>query len=57
MSPTEQEFDKAQELGLTKLVFVRGTDNSKRDAREAGKLRRIGPDKGGHWEVVGMANE
>ena len=34
VSPTEQEFDKAQELGLTKLVFVRGTDNSKRDERE-----------------------
>lgn len=35
LSPTEQEFDKAQELGLPKLVMVRGTDNSKREEREA----------------------
>ena len=34
-SPTEQEFDKAQELGLTKLIMVRGTDNSKREPKEA----------------------
>ena len=27
LSPTEQEFDKARDLGLTKLVMVRGTDN------------------------------
>ena len=29
LSPTEREFDKARELGLTKLVMVRGKDNSK----------------------------
>ena len=34
VSPTEQEFDRAKELGLTKLVMVRGTDNSKREERE-----------------------
>ena len=39
-SPTEQEFDKAQELGLTKLIMVRGTDNSKREPKETRFLER-----------------
>ena len=38
---SEQEFDKAQELGLPKLVMVRGTDNSKREEREARFLERV----------------
>ena len=45
VSPTEQEFDKAQELGLTKLVFVRGTDNSKRDKREALFLDKVSRER------------
>ena len=45
VSPTEQEFDRAQELGLTKLVFVRGTDNSKRDAREALFLDKVSRER------------
>jgi len=45
ISPTEQEFDKAQELGLTKLVFVRGTDNSKRDKREALFLDKVSRER------------
>lgn len=45
VSPTEQEFDKALELGLTKLVFVRGTDNSKRDAREALFLDKVSRER------------
>ena len=36
LSPTEREFDKARELGLTKLVMVRGKDNSKREERSCG---------------------
>lgn len=41
MSPTEQEYDKALELGITKLVMVRGTDNSKREVREAEFLDKV----------------
>ena len=41
VSPTEQEFNKAQEFGLTKLVMVRGTDNSKREEREARFLDKV----------------
>lgn len=40
-SPTEQEFDKADELGLVKLVMVQGTDNSQREPREAQFLNKV----------------
>lgn len=40
-SPTEQEYDKAQELGLTKLVMVRGKDISNREEREARFLDKV----------------
>ena len=40
-SPTEQEYDKALELGLTKLVMVRGTDNSNREKRETEFLEKV----------------
>ena len=41
VSPTEQEFDKAKELGLTTLVMVRGRDDSTREEREARFLRKV----------------
>lgn len=41
LSPTEVEFDKAHELGLVKLVMVRGKDNSKRELRESQFLDKI----------------
>ena len=28
-----------------------------RKLREQGLIRRVGPDKGGHWEVVGMSEK
>ena len=45
LSPTEQEFDKARELGLTKLVMVRGSDNSKREDREARFLDKVSKER------------
>ena len=41
VSPTEQEFDKANELGLTTLVVVRGRDDSKREERESRFLKKV----------------
>ena len=41
VSPTEQEFDKARELGLTTLVVVRGRDDSKREERESQFLKKV----------------
>ena len=45
LSPTEREFDRAKELGLTKLVMVRGTDNSKREEREARFLDKVSKER------------
>lgn len=39
----------ANRLGKSELTVHRAI----RVLREAGRLRRIGPDKGGHWEVTG----
>lgn len=33
-------------------ISLRKTKENMRKLREAGLIRRIGPDKGGHWEVV-----
>ena len=41
VSPTEQEFDKAKELGLTTLVMVRGRDDSKREEQESRFLKKV----------------
>ena len=35
-------------LGITRSTVQKHIENLKR----AGRLRRIGPDKGGHWEAV-----
>jgi len=34
--------------GLTR----RGVEWNLKKLKEAGRIRRIGPDKGGHWEIV-----
>ncbi|MEA3451098.1 MAG: winged helix-turn-helix transcriptional regulator, partial [Bacteroidota bacterium] len=43
---TRQEL--AERLNLT----VKGVDWNINLLKEEGKLKRIGPDKGGHWKVV-----
>jgi len=35
----------------------RAVERAIRKLRESGRLKRIGPDKGGHWHVVGEDNE
>ena len=39
----------AQALGITRSTIQKHIDHLK----TAGRLRRVGPDKGGHWEAVG----
>ncbi len=39
-------------LGLS----VKAIEKNVRLLKSAGRLRRIGPDKGGHWEVVAAAD-
>lgn len=35
-------------LGISKWAVLKQIDNLK----EQGRIRRIGPAKGGHWEVI-----
>ena len=45
-SITRQEIASA--LGLS----VEGVDNNLKKLKKEGLIRRVGPDKGGHWEIV-----
>ncbi len=48
-NPTATIQDFADSLGLSK----RGAEEKIKKLKSIGFLRRIGPAKGGHWEVVG----
>ena len=47
-SPSITISEIAERLGMTK----RGVDKNIKRLKEQGIIRRVGPDKGGHWEVV-----
>tara|TARA_R100000027_G_C2240552_1_gene91894 strand:- start:810 stop:1385 length:576 start_codon:yes stop_codon:yes gene_type:complete len=40
------------ELASSIGISTRGIEKNLKALQEKGKLRRIGPDKGGHWEVI-----
>ena len=44
VSPTEREFDEATRLGIRRLIFVKGKDDSARSPKEMAFLRKISPD-------------
>ena len=33
-------------------ITVKAIEKNVRQLKAAGRLRRVGPDKGGHWEVL-----
>ena len=47
-SPSITISEIADRLGMTK----RGVDKNIKRLKEQGIIRRVGPDKGGHWEVI-----
>ena len=47
-NPHATTADLLTETGLS----VSGVEKNIRELKAAGRLRRVGPDKGGHWEVV-----
>ena len=51
--PTCTYDELAEQLGVSRRAITKQIKN----LREAGKLRRVGPDKSGHWEVMGTENE
>ncbi|MBO7206432.1 MAG: DUF977 family protein [Kiritimatiellae bacterium] len=46
--PQATQSDMVAIVGINRSAIQRHLSNLK----AAGRLRRIGPDKGGHWEVV-----
>ena len=42
-----------QQLATATGLTVRGVEWTLEALKEAGRIRRVGPDKGGHWEVIG----
>jgi predicted HTH transcriptional regulator len=42
VSPTEREFDEATRCGKVRLIFVRGTDDGRRDPRMLTLIRKAG---------------
>ena len=47
-SPSITISEIADRLGMT----TRGVDKNIKRLKEQGVIRRVGPDKGGHWEVI-----
>jgi ATP-dependent DNA helicase RecG len=47
-SPNITVRDLVQMTGLTR----RGIEWNLRELKKAGRIRRVDPDKGGHWEVI-----
>ena len=41
-----------QEIAASVGLSVKGIEKAIRVLKEQGLLKRIGPDKGGHWEVA-----
>ena len=48
-SATRQQLAKA--TGLS----VRGVEWNLKALKDAGRIHRVGPDKGGHWELIERA--
>jgi ATP-dependent DNA helicase RecG len=38
-------------------LSVKAIEKQLKSLREEGVIRRVGPDKGGHWEVIEKENE
>ena len=51
--PTCTYDELAGRIGITRRAITKQIKN----LRETGKLKRIGPDKGGHWEVIEKLDE
>ena len=51
-----RENPKLTTAGLTQAVGIssKGVEKQLAHLKREGLLRRIGPDKGGHWEVVDL---
>jgi len=51
-NPTISTNELAEEIGIT----LKGIEWQLRQLKQAGRLKRVGPRKGGRWEVIGNGN-
>ena len=47
--PSFTQVGMSNALGISRQAVQKHLSNLKK----SGRLRRVGPDKGGHWEVIG----
>ena len=50
---TDNPSATRQQLATATGLSVRGVEKNLEILKKSGRIRRIGPDKGGHWEVIG----
>ena len=48
MNPSATTYELAEVTGLS----ISGIEKNIRELKALGSLRRVGPDRGGHWDVV-----
>ena len=47
----------AQQLSDILGISLRKTKENLSKLKERGIIRRVGPDKGGHWEIIEQSNK
>lgn len=52
---SENPHATQNELAIVTGLSVRGVEKNLMILKKSGRLRRVGPDRGGHWEVIGQA--
>ena len=48
-NPSATQEEIVSVTGLSR----RGVEWNLKELKKSGRIRRVGPDKGGHWEVIG----
>ena len=53
----EDSFVSANELSKKVVISQRKIEETLKKLKDKGILIRIGPDKGGHWEIIKATND
>lgn len=56
MAIADNQFVKTYEIANITKLSQSTVEKVVAKLKKAGILKRIGPDKGGHWEIVGKNN-
>ena len=50
----EHAYITQDELALSLQLSVKTIEKHIKNLKEIGLIRRVGPDKGGHWEIISI---